>query len=129
MYSKTAMCSKSVIASAIAIAMATPSVLAQTGTTDDEDTAIDEIVTIGQRAMITNAILRQQESDVIKNIVTSDAIGNLTDQNVAEAVRRLAGVNVLNDQGEGRFISVRGLDPSVTKCSKCEWHTFASTGI
>jgi outer membrane receptor for ferrienterochelin and colicin len=32
-------------------------------------------------------------------------------------MRRMPGVNVLNDQGEGRFVSVRGLDPELNATS------------
>ncbi|XOV89248.1 MAG: TonB-dependent receptor [Pseudomonadota bacterium] len=78
---------------------------------------MEEMVVIGQRAMLQNAIARQRDSDLIQSVVTRDAIGNFPDQNVAEAVRRLTGVNVLNDQGEGRFIAVRGLDPSLNAAS------------
>lgn len=107
---------KSSVAAAVSLALTSSFSFAQTQT-KNADEPIDEVVTIGQRAMLASAIEQQRNADVIKNIITSDAIGNLPDQNVAEAVRRLAGVNVLNDQGEGRFISVRGLDPSLNSAS------------
>jgi TonB-dependent receptor len=84
---------------------------------DDEVQEMESVVVVGQRAMMQNALSRQRNDDQIKSIVTRDAIGQFPDQNVAEAVRRLAGVNVLNDQGEGRFIAVRGLDPSLNGAS------------
>ena len=74
---------------------------------------IEEVMVYGQRDMMRSAIERQRNSDRIMSVITRDAIGNLPDQNVAESVRRLPGVNVLNDLGEGRFIAVRGLDPSL----------------
>ena len=37
----------------------------------------------------------------------------LPDQNVAEAVRRLPGVSVANDQGEGRYVIIRGVNPNL----------------
>ena len=78
---------------------------------------VEETVVYGQRGMIASAIDRQRDADNIKSILTSDAIGNFVDQNVAESLRRLPGINVLNDQGEGRFVSVRGLDPSLNSAS------------
>ncbi len=110
---------KSSVAVAVALALSSSFSFAQTQNNQPKnaDEPIDEVVTIGQRAMLANAIEQQRSADVIKNVITSDAIGNLPDQNVAEAVRRLAGINVLNDQGEGRFISVRGLDPSLNSAS------------
>ncbi|MDT9081491.1 TonB-dependent receptor plug domain-containing protein, partial [Escherichia coli] len=35
------------------------------------------------------------------------------DQNVAEAVRRLPGVSAANDQGEGRYVLIRGVYPNL----------------
>jgi TonB-dependent receptor len=81
------------------------------------ETDIEQVTVVGQRAMLENSIARQKDDDLIKSILTRDAIGQFPDQNVAESVRRLAGVNVLNDQGEGRFIAVRGLDPSLNSAS------------
>lgn len=78
---------------------------------------MEQLVVIGQRAMMQDAIVRQKEDDLVKSILTRDAIGQFPDQNMADAVRRLTGVNVLNDQGEGRFIAVRGLDPSLNSAS------------
>lgn len=84
---------------------------------NDEIQDMENVVVVGQRAMMQNALDRQRNDDHIKSVVTRDAIGQFPDQNIAEAVRRLAGVNVLNDQGEGRFVAVRGLDPSLNGVS------------
>jgi TonB-dependent receptor len=76
-----------------------------------------EVVVIGQRATLASAVSRQRAADGVESVLTRDSIGQFPDQNVAEALRRLPGVNVLNDQGEGRFISVRGLDPNLNSAS------------
>ena len=83
----------------------------------DSEPFVEEIVVIGQRAMLRSSIARQKDSDRIESVLTRDAIGQFPDQNVAESMRRLTGVNVLNDQGEGRFIAIRGLDPSLNSAS------------
>lgn len=56
-----------------------------------------------------DAVERQKESKSIVNIVSSEGIGKLPDRNAAEAAARIPGVSIERDQGEGRFISVRGL--------------------
>lgn len=71
--------------------------------------ALDMIVVTGQRASLRNALAAQQEADNIVSIVRADGIGKLPDANAAEALMRLPGVSVQRDQGEGRYISVRGL--------------------
>jgi outer membrane receptor for ferrienterochelin and colicin len=50
-------------------------------------------------------------------VLSRDGIGQVPDQNAAESLRRVAGVNVLNDQGEGRFVAVRGLAPDLNAAS------------
>ena len=76
-----------------------------------------EILVIGQAANLASALSRKRESDTVGDVLSRDAIGQFPDQNVAESLRRLPGVNVLNDQGEGRFVSVRGLDPELNATS------------
>ncbi len=75
------------------------------------------ILVIGQVANLSSSLSRQRAADGVESVLTRDAIGQFPDQNVAESLRRLPGVNILNDQGEGRFISVRGLDPELNSAS------------
>ena len=82
------------------------------------DTAVmDTVLVIGQQANLLSSLARQRASDTVDTVLTRDAIGQFPDQNVAEALRRAPGINVLNDQGEGRFVSVRGLDPNLNSAS------------
>ncbi len=78
---------------------------------------LDTVNVIGLRAMLENSVEQQRNSDTVESVVTRDDIGQFPDQNVAESIRKLTGVNVLNDQGEGRFVSVRGLDPELNAAS------------
>ena len=77
----------------------------------------DEVLIVGQSASLTSALSRQRAADGVENVLTRDAVGQFPDQNVAESLRRVPGVNILNDQGEGRFVSVRGLDPELNSAS------------
>ena len=77
----------------------------------------ENIVVVGQRANLASSLSRQRASDTIESVLTQDAIGQFPDQNVAEALRRATGINVLNDQGEGRFVAIRGLDPNLNSAS------------
>lgn len=77
----------------------------------------DTILVIGQAANVASALSRQKAADGVSSVLTRDAVGEFPDQNVAESLRRLPGVNILNDQGEGRFVSVRGLDPELNGTS------------
>ncbi|WP_373488377.1 beta-sandwich domain-containing protein, partial [Blastomonas sp.] len=77
----------------------------------------NEILVIGQAANQASALSRQRAADGVSSVLTRDAIGQFPDQNVAESLRRLPGLNILNDQGEGRFVAVRGLDPNLNSTS------------
>ena len=77
----------------------------------------EDMVVVGQRASQAGALARQRNADQISSFLTRDAIGQFPDQNVSEAVRRLPGVSVQNDQGEGRFIVLRGMDPNLNSAS------------
>ena len=63
------------------------------------------------------ALNQQKSADNIKNIVAADQIGRFPDPNAAEALQRIPGVNIERDQGEGRYVLVRGLAPQFTNIS------------
>ena len=71
---------------------------------------VEEIQVMGSRGALLNALERQRNSDKVSSVVDSDAMGNFADINVAESLRRISGVMVENDQGEGRYVSVRGMN-------------------
>jgi TonB-dependent receptor len=73
----------------------------------------ESVEVIGQAAAIDSALEEQRRSDTVQSVVHADGVAQLPDENVAEAVQRLPGVGVERDQGEGRFVSVRGLGPDL----------------
>lgn len=54
---------------------------------------------------------QQMTAPNIVSIVSADQIGRFPDPNAAEATQRIPGVVIQRDQGEGRFVSVRGTEP------------------
>ncbi|MDE3271913.1 TonB-dependent receptor [Pseudoalteromonas sp. G4] len=74
---------------------------------------IEDMIVVGTRAGQAGAINRQKNALSIKSIVSSDSIGQLPDQNAAEALQRLPGMFIQRDQGEGRFVGIRGIDPNL----------------
>ena len=50
----------------------------------------------------------QKNSDSLVSVVASDAVGRLPDQNIAQAAGRLPGLAVERDQGQARYLSLRG---------------------
>jgi len=83
----------------------------------DASLAGASVVITGQRAVLAKSIAAQDKADNIINVLSSDDIGNLPDKNAAEALARLPGISVQRDQGEGRYITVRGLGPDLNAVS------------
>ncbi len=102
-----------------AFVFATPSVgHAQTAAEDtsaEDEIAEDEIVVSGFRGGERRAVEAKRETFGISDLVVSDDIGRLPDQNTAAALRRIPGVSVQEDQNEPRFPSVRGLPPTYNR--------------
>ncbi|THF65378.1 TonB-dependent receptor [Pseudothauera rhizosphaerae] len=71
----------------------------------------EHVNVIGQAASLDQALRKQRASDRIESVVHADGVAQLPDDNAAEALQRVPGVSVERDQGEGRFVSVRGLGP------------------
>ncbi|WP_017444493.1 TonB-dependent receptor [Gayadomonas joobiniege] len=74
---------------------------------------IENLVVYAQKTGQASALNMQKNAASIKSIVSSDAIGQFPDQNVSEALQRLPGLFIERDQGEGRFVGIRGIDPNL----------------
>lgn len=73
-----------------------------------ESGVTDRIAVRALRDQQTRELNQQRAADNIINVISSDSIGRFPDRNVAEALARVSGVAIERDQGEGRYISVRG---------------------
>ncbi|MEM7052908.1 MAG: TonB-dependent receptor [Pseudomonadota bacterium] len=69
---------------------------------------LDRVVVIGQKAIQSASLSRERAAVNNINVITADAIGQFPDRNVAEALQRVSGLSLQRDQGEGRFITIRG---------------------
>lgn len=76
----------------------------QTGEGDVEEVVVTGSIVGSQRA----ALIQQREADNLVNIVAADTIGQFPDQNSAAALARVPAVAVQRDQGQERYLQVRG---------------------
>lgn len=87
---------------------------AQTSQAEPETVEVPgEIVVTGFRASQREAVAEKRNADNVIETLHANDVGKLPDQNVAEAIKRLPGLSVANDQGEGRYAIVRGIDPAL----------------
>ncbi len=59
------------------------------------------------------ALNKQKNNDNITNVVAADQIGKFPDNNIGDALKRISGIAMQNDQGEARDIIIRGLAPQL----------------
>lgn len=78
---------------------------------------LEGITVQGIRQGQARALNQQKTAANIKNIVASDLIGRFPDQNVADALRRVPAVSVQRDQGEARYVQIRGTNPNLSNIS------------
>jgi TonB-dependent receptor len=56
------------------------------------------------------ALNQQKNAPAIRNIVAQEQIERFPDPNSAEATQRIPGVSIQRDQGEGRYVLIRGTE-------------------
>lgn len=78
---------------------------------------LSEVTVYGALQGQQKALNQQKTAGNIKNIVAADQIGRFPDPNVAEAIQRIPGATLQRDQGEGRYVIIRGLAPQFTNIS------------
>ena len=73
-------------------------------------TAAQSVVVEAQRTTASTAREAQREAPNLVNLMTAAEMRKLPDVNTAEAVRRVPGISLETDTGEGRYINIRGID-------------------
>jgi TonB-dependent receptor len=74
-----------------------------------ENTSLDQLVVRSTYAQgERKALSMRKNATAIMDVVSADGVGKLPDRNAAEAVQRMPGVSIDRDQGEGRYVTVRG---------------------
>ncbi|WP_181814827.1 TonB-dependent receptor [Sphingomonas aracearum] len=84
----------------------------------------EDIVVSGSRPIAESeaaALQLKRASTSLVDVIAADSVGRFPDQNIAAAVSRLPGVSVGRDQGQERYISLRG--------SPSSWTTLAFDGV
>ena len=101
------------------------SVLSAQGSEDSEDPVIEledfEVQASPILASQQSSIELQREAVGVVNIAASDYVGRFPDQNAAAALSRFPAVAVQRDQGQARFVQVRG--------APARWTTLAFDNI
>lgn len=80
----------------------------------DEATELTEVV-VTYKASLERALEIKRDNVGQVDAIVAEDIGKFPDLNLAESLQRVPGVSITRDAGEGRQISVRGLDGNFTR--------------
>ena len=84
----------------------------QSNTKKDKEKAIELIEVIevkGIRSSLKEALYLKRNSTQVVDAIVAEDIGQFPDQNVAEALARIPGINITRNGGEGQKVTIRGL--------------------
>ena len=86
------------------------SAFAQDNTSNEvsSESEIEEVIVLGIRASLESALAAKRERANLTEIINADDIGKLPDENVAEVLENIPGVQITRDAGIGEDVSIRG---------------------
>jgi TonB-dependent receptor len=99
--------------STCALAVVGPAWAQNQPSTTSANQQIEEIVVRGISLSLQKAVEDKRAAEAIQDSVSSDDLGRLPNKNSSEAINKLPGVNITQDQGEGRYVSIRGASPNL----------------
>lgn len=70
-----------------------------------------KVVVSGVRASLASSLATKRLQEGVVDAVSAEDAGKFPDTNIAESLQRVTGVQIQRNNGEGRYISVRGLGP------------------
>ncbi|MEL7042274.1 MAG: TonB-dependent receptor [Pseudomonadota bacterium] len=75
---------------------------------DEEEARQDVVVVQGIRGSLQSALNEKRNADNLKEIIQAEDIGKLPDQNLAEVLENITGVQITRTAGVGTGVQIRG---------------------
>ena len=82
-----------------------------------DTTEVGDIVVTGFRQSLADALNAKRDGSGVSDGISAEDIGKSTDQNIAEAMQRVAGVSIERTDGEGTTVTIRGAGPALNNVS------------
>ena len=73
-----------------------------------EDEPLEEIVVTGIRGSLAAAVDQKRDSDQLVEVIIAEDIGKLPDQNLAEVLENITGIQITRTAGVGTGVQIRG---------------------
>jgi len=87
--------------------------MAPTAFAQDADEG-DVVVATGIRQALQNAIDEKREADSLIEVILAEDIGKLPDQNLAEVLENITGIQITRTAGVGTGVQIRGTNDNLT---------------
>ncbi|HJS11437.1 TonB-dependent receptor plug domain-containing protein, partial [Sphingopyxis sp.] len=87
----------------------------QDSATTADETGDDAIVVTGIRSSLATALGEKRSTDNIVEVIQAEDIGKLPDQNLAEVLENVTGVQITRQAGVGNAVQIRGTDANRTE--------------
>jgi TonB-dependent receptor len=71
----------------------------------------EEVTVVADAQGVAQAINEQRTSDNILDVMPQGVIQSLPNENIADVVGRMPGVSLERDEGEGKYVQIRGTEP------------------
>ena len=71
---------------------------------------LEKTVVLGKSQGQATAYAKEKNSDNLKNVIDAELIEKLPDQSTADALQRVPGISLQRDQGEGKYVQIRGTE-------------------
>src|SRR5215813_81025 len=72
---------------------------------------VEVVVTTERGSAEVEAVNRERTADNIVQVLPADVIRSLPNANMADALGRLPSVTIESDEGEGKYVQIRGTEP------------------
>ncbi|MGN6596699.1 TonB-dependent receptor [Sphingopyxis terrae] len=93
---------------ALCALLAPASALAQEQVQSDDATDDNAIVVTGIRSSLQSALTEKRNADNLIEVIQAEDIGKLPDQNLAEVLENITGVQITREAGVGTGVQIRG---------------------
>ena len=120
--------SKSVRAALLSSAMAfaiVPHAMAQASdeAAVEDEARQDTVIVTGIRSSLASALEEKRAADNLKEVIQAEDIGKLPDQNLAEVLENITGVQITRTAGVGTGVQIRG-----TNANRVEFNGISTVG-
>ena len=73
----------------------------------------NEVIATGIRQSLENALIEKRQADSLVEVIMAEDIGKLPDQNLAEVLENITGIQITRTEGVGTGVQIRGADQNL----------------